>query len=168
MSCGPLDETNENVLFFNQQLHLGRINNFISVYERADIFTSRCFRDASWVPDPISQCAVDGERGISHKSQTLAITGSLFGVLAVIMLILLAVVGILIFFKKGAQNLYQYILDPKFEYLCRLTLETIQKEYGVSKFIIIIVIIIVIIIQAYIIPMVFHNFISHETIGLML
>ena len=69
-----------------------------------DVFTSRCFRNASWVPDPISQCAVDGERGISHKSQTVTITGSLFGVLAAIMLILLAVVGIVIFVKKGAQN----------------------------------------------------------------
>ena len=69
-----------------------------------DIFISKCFRNASWIPDPISQCAIDGERGKSHKSQTVTITGSLFGVLAVIVLILLAIVGTVIFVKKGAQN----------------------------------------------------------------
>ena len=77
------------------------------------LFTSsKCFGNASCVPDPISHCAVDGEREISHKSQTVAITGSLFGALAVIMLILLAVVGTVIFVKKGAQNFTVYILDP--------------------------------------------------------
>ena len=76
-----------------------------------DVFTSKCFRNASWVPDPISKCTMDGERGISHKSQTVIITGSLFGTLAVIMLILLAaVVGTVIFVKKGAQTytIYKY------------------------------------------------------------
>ena len=76
-----------------------------------DVFTSKCFRNASWVPDPISQCAVNGEKGVSHKSQTVTITGSLFGVLAVIVLLLLAaVVGTVIFVKKGAQTytVYKY------------------------------------------------------------
>jgi hypothetical protein len=68
------------------------------------IFTSKCLGNATWVPDPISRCARDGERGKSHKSQTVTITGSLFGVLAAIVLMLLAVVGIVLYVKKGAQN----------------------------------------------------------------
>jgi hypothetical protein len=68
-----------------------------------DIFTTICFGNATWVPDPISQCAIDGERGRSKTSQTVTITGVLFGVLAAIVLMLLAVVGIVLYVKKGAQ-----------------------------------------------------------------
>ena len=89
-----------------------------------DVFMSKCFRNASWVPDPIRQCAVDGERGISRKSQTVAITGSLFGVLAVIIIIIatLSYSWDCYFCQKRCSKLHRIIfyiqLIRKFKRLC--------------------------------------------------
>jgi hypothetical protein len=107
VSCGPLETNELNELFSLDNSTLeGSTISFQCKYEQmgTDIFTSKCLRNATWIPDPISQCARDGERGRSHKSQTVTITGSLFGVLAAIVLMLLAVVGIVLYVKKGAQN----------------------------------------------------------------
>ena len=100
-------------------------------------FTTRCFRNANWVPDPISLCAAlqHADQSIlllmnsvyqilcskkyllflncidGERSNKLSVTiaGSFLGALVAIVLMLLSVVGAVIFVKKGAQN---HCLDP--------------------------------------------------------
>ena len=161
VSCGTL-ETDQNVFYSNYTTLEGSTVTFWCTGGQmsAETFTSKCSRNGSWVPNPISQCtalhdqsstyyptpqchdlmSVNGDLaflsiiqwiswcsycnlysltwyhvfwivaidGGERSDQSVAIAGGFLGVLAVILLMLLALMGIVILVKRGAQNRHNF------------------------------------------------------------